>query len=119
DPPRCARLVPRLVLWPPGQFRHLLEPWHGRTAPDLAGRLEQGALADRPPANAQIVGVLPLAARKQRRAAIAAEMLIADPAIVSRLGVDFGFAPDANLVARADHRHPVRGAGQSLAIRAV
>src|SRR6266436_4918278 len=94
-------------------------PPNRRSAPDLPHRLEPVALADTAPANPPIVRAT-LAAGEKRRTAFRAEMLKARPAVIADLGVDLGHLPrHPDLVARADHRDPVRRSGEHLAICAV
>src|SRR5262249_3871541 len=90
-----------------GQFRKVIDPGRCRAAPDLAGRPEPAALADAAPANAPIVRAA-LAAREQRRAAAAAEVLVAHAAIVAGLRIDFQrLSRDPDLIGGTDRRDAI------------
>src|SRR5206468_9350836 len=101
---RFARSVPQ----PAWQLFQIVDPRHGRAAPDLPGRSQPVALADAAPADAPIVRLVALAAGEQRRSAIGTKVLDPGAAVIADLGIGSGrLAGHRDLPTRADHGHPI------------
>src|SRR5215472_8447068 len=101
------------------QSPEIVDPWCGRAAPDLPCGPEPTTLAYTAPADPEIIGPT-LAAGEQRRATVAAEMLVAGVAVVAALSVHpRRRAGQMDVLRGADHGYAIGRAGQRLAVRAM